>query len=99
VIEVNPATNEIVWQYGEEFPFHFYSPRVSNAQRLRNGNTLINEGSFGRFFEVTLEGEVVPEFVNPRFGPAAAPARAQSNMVFRVYRYTTEEVAKARSAT
>jgi hypothetical protein len=99
VIEVNPATNEIVWKYGEEFPFNFYSPRISNAQRLPNGNTLINEGSFGRFFEVTLEGEVVWEFVNPYFGPAAAPARAQSNMVFRVYRYTAEEVAKARRAT
>jgi len=26
---------------------------------LPNGNTLINEGFFGRFFEVTSEGEVV----------------------------------------
>jgi hypothetical protein len=96
VIEVDPATKEIVWKY-EEFPFNFYSPRVSNAQRLSNGNTLINEGSFGRFFEVTRDGEVVWEYVNPYFGPASAAPKAPSNTVFRAYRYTDEEVAKGRS--
>jgi hypothetical protein len=38
------------------------------AQRLPNGNTLITESSFGRFFEVTKEGEIVWEYVNPFFG-------------------------------
>ena len=33
------------------------------AQRLPNGNMLINEGWFARFFEVTSEGEVVWEYV------------------------------------
>jgi Arylsulfotransferase (ASST) len=65
VIEISPATNEIVWKYEEEFPFNFFSPRISNAQRLPNGNTLVNEGSFGRFFEVTQDGEIVWEYVNP----------------------------------
>jgi hypothetical protein len=59
VIEINPATNEIVWKYQEAFPPSFYSDRISNAQRLLNDNTLINEGQFGRFFEVTPAGEVV----------------------------------------
>jgi hypothetical protein len=98
VIEVNPATNEIVWKYQEAFPPSFYSDRISNAQRLPNGNTLINEGQFGRLFEVTPESEVVWEYVNPFFGPvSAAPAR-QSNNVFRAYRYTEDEVARARMA-
>jgi hypothetical protein len=97
VIEVNPESKEIVWTYEEGFPFNFYSPRNSSAQRLPNGNTLINEGNFGRLFEVTREGEVVWEFVNPYFGPEAAPARVQTNMIFRAYRYTAEEIAKARS--
>jgi hypothetical protein len=34
---------------------------MGNAQRLPNGNTLINEASFGRFFEVTPQGETVWE--------------------------------------
>jgi arylsulfotransferase ASST len=96
VIEVNPATKKIVWKYQEAIPSNFFSPRISNAQRLPNGNTLINEGWFGRFFEVTLAGEVVWEYVNPFFGPASEAARAQSNHVFRVHRYTEEEIAKAR---
>jgi len=98
VIEVNPATKEIVWKYQEAIPSNFFSPRISNAQRLPNGNTLINEGWFGRFFEVTSEGEVVWEYVNPYFGPAGKTTKAQSNYVFRVYRYTEEEIARARMA-
>jgi hypothetical protein len=98
VIEVNPATKEIVWKYQEETLMNFYSPRISNAQRLPNGNTLINEGSFGRFFEVTSEGDVVWEYVNPFFGPSTASARTQTNNVFRAYRYAEEEVARVRKA-
>jgi hypothetical protein len=98
VIEVDPATNEIVWKYQDANAQNFYSDRISNAQRLPNGNTLINEGMFGRFFEVTPAGEVVWEYVNPYFGPAGRPAQVQTNRVFRVYRYTEEEVARARSA-
>ena len=96
VIEVNPATNEIVWKYQDAN--RFYSDRISNAQRLPNGNTLINEGMFGRFFEVTPAGEVLWEYVNPYFGPASRPAQTQTNSVFRVYRYTREDIARARKA-
>jgi hypothetical protein len=95
VIEVNPLTNDIVWKYQEEIPSNFFSPRIANAQRLPNGNTLINEGWFGRFFEVTSEGEVVWEYVNPYFGPASATAKAQTNAVFRVHRYTEKELCRA----
>jgi hypothetical protein len=97
VIEVNPLTNEIVWKYQDAVPHNFFSDRISNAQRLPNGNTLINEGMFGRFFEVTPAGEVVWEYVNPYFGPSAKPAQNQTNNVFRVYRYTEEEIARARA--
>ena len=95
VIEVKLTTKEIVWKYQERIPWNFYSYHISNAQRLPNGNTLINEGAFGRFFEVTPEGEVVWEYVNPYFGPESASANAQSNSVFRAYRYTEEQIAKA----
>jgi hypothetical protein len=96
VLEINPATNKIMWKYQEANIYNFYSPRISNAQRLPNGNTLINEGFFGRFFEVTTEGDVVWEYVNPYFGPVSETAKAQNNQVFRVYRYTEEEIEIAR---
>jgi outer membrane protein assembly factor BamB len=94
VIEVNPASNEIVWTYQDNPVSNFFTPRMGNAQRLPNGNTLINEASFGRFFEVTAQGETVWEYVNPYFG---GPPNAQTNIVFGAYRYTPEEIAAARS--
>ena len=94
VIEVDPATKEIVWSYQEKYPSDFFSPLISNATRLPNGNTLICEGSFGRFFEVTVEGEVVWEYVNPHFYAASdEPDALISNRVFRCYRYSAEEIA------
>src|ERR1043166_3827995 len=66
-LEIDPATKKIVWKYQEARVAGFFSPRLSNAQRLPNGNTLINEGWFGRLFEVTRDGSVVWEYVNPYF--------------------------------
>ena len=54
---------------------------------------------FGRFFEVTPAGEIVGEYVNPYFGPANRPAQNQTNSVFRVYRYTAQEIALARQTS
>jgi len=96
VLEIDPASQSIVWKFQEPIPSNFFSPRISNAQRLPNGNTLINEGVFGRFFEVTAEGDTVWEYVNPHF---AGPPRAPHNQVFRVYRYTAQEIARAQAAT
>jgi Arylsulfotransferase (ASST) len=96
VLEIDPATKGIVWKYQETRLSDFFSPRLSNAQRLPNGNTLINEGWFGRFFEITGDGDVVWEYVNPYFGTRQ---KLVVNAVQRAYRYTTEEIAKARTAT
>jgi hypothetical protein len=93
VLEINPVTLELVWSYTNP---RFFSTNISSAQRLPNGNTLVNEGVFGRFFEVTADGDVVWEYVNPYFGPSTAAVKAQQNGVFRVYRYSEEEIARMR---
>jgi hypothetical protein len=90
VIEVNPNTQAIVWTYQERPVSNFFTPRMGNAQRLPNGNTLICEASFGRVFEVTPAGETVWEYVNPYFG---GPPNSQTNELFRAYRYTPEQIA------
>lgn len=77
VIEVDPMTMEIVWQYdglssGAQF-WTFMSYHMSSARRLPNGNTLICEGDFGRLFQVTAEGEIVWEYVNPHFVTEVEP--------------------------
>src|SRR5712692_852336 len=66
---------------------NFFTPRMGNAQRLPNGNTLINEASFGRFFEVTQDREIVGEYVNPFFG---GPPNRETNEVFRAIRYSAQ---------
>ena len=69
VLEINPVTNEIVWQYSAansgNAGWSFRSTHISNARRLPNGNTFIDEGQIGRFFQVTPAGEIVWEYVNP----------------------------------
>jgi len=97
VIEVDPRTSEIVWQYRDRSLFEFFSPYISGAQRLPNGNTLVCEGCHGRIFEVTAGGEVVWEYVNPHFFEEPGPV-GLNNWVFRAFRYTEAEIAAARRA-
>lgn len=94
VIEVDPGSSKIVWEYHDTVPFNFFSPYISGAQRLPNGNTLICEGCFGRLFEVTSAGEVVWEYVSPHFG--VSPRFGLNNYVFRAFRYSAAEIDRAR---
>jgi len=48
---------------------------------------------------VTPDGDVVWEYVNPYFGPAPAPPKAQNNNAFRAYRYSADEIAAAQRTT
>ncbi|HLY65627.1 MAG TPA: aryl-sulfate sulfotransferase [Chloroflexota bacterium] len=99
ILEINPDSKDIVWKYQDGTnpgsAHFFFSSRISNPQRLPNGNTLVNEGLYGRFFEVTPDGDVVWEYVNSYFGPANLPPKGQTNNVFRAYRYTADEIARA----
>jgi arylsulfotransferase ASST len=96
VIEVDPRTSQIVWEYRDPSPINFFSPYISGAQRLANGNTLICEGCFGRLFEVTSAMEVVWEYISPHFGPS--PRFGLNNFVFRAFRYSPAEIERARGA-
>ena len=57
-----------LWTYKATEPLMFWSSFISGAHRMKSGNTFINEGAKGRFFEVTKEGKVVWEFLNPYRG-------------------------------
>ena len=54
-----------LWSYSAPNKKDFYSWFISGAQRLPNGNTLINSGATGVVFEVTPEQETVWKFANP----------------------------------
>jgi outer membrane protein assembly factor BamB len=65
IIELDPASGEIVWSYPSPPRRDFYSMRRGSNQRLPNGNTLIAESEKGHVIEVTPEGDIVWEFWNP----------------------------------
>jgi len=67
VVEVDPDTKEIVWEYGSRPGEEFFTQLRGSAQRLPNGNTLICESERGHAFEVRPSGERVWEFWNPDF--------------------------------
>jgi hypothetical protein len=69
VIELNPLTEAIEWEYTADPKTDFFSPYISGAQRLPNGNTLICEGNRSHLFEVTAKGEIVWDFCNPYNDP------------------------------
>ena len=91
VIEVDPASNEIAWEYRGDPPISFYSYHISGAERQPNGNTLICEGAPGRIFEVTPGKEIVWEYINPfmaRSGYGVGGSLSGlANSVFRAHRY------------
>ena len=88
VVEVSPDTGKIEWEYRDELAASFFSFFISGCQRLPNTNTLICEGQTGRIFEVTTDGEIVWEFVNPFYYPS--PRFGRNNHVFRAYRYSPD---------
>lgn len=72
VIEFDPVTLTVQWEYSARTAgydhhrhYRFYSPFLSSAQRLPNGNTLICEGNQGRLLEVTPSRDIVWEYIVP----------------------------------
>jgi outer membrane protein assembly factor BamB len=74
IVEVDPRTDHIVWEYRAPDPEDFYTGTRGTVQRLANGNTLIAESNAGRGFEITRSGEVVWEYLAPRNADGHRPA-------------------------
>ena len=61
ILEFNPMTQEVLWQYDDPL---FFSKGCGSQQILPNGNVLITESFYGRIFEVTRKGRIVWEYYN-----------------------------------
>jgi hypothetical protein len=88
VIEVNPLSRKIEWEYKAQPPEMFFSATRGACQRLPNDNTLITESNNGRVFEVTKKGETVWEFYMPT---ASKKKGIQRATLYRMTRITDEE--------
>jgi hypothetical protein len=99
VLEIDPITLEIKWQYPAPRPGpgggsgRLYSSFVSSAQRLPNGNTLVTEGNGGRIIEVTKEHEIVWEYVSPY-----VHRMLKMTLIYRAYRAPYEWAPRAERA-
>jgi hypothetical protein len=65
VVEMDPLSGTVVWEYRGTPPESFFSAGRGSAQRLPNGNTLVCNSDRGQAFEVTAEGQMVLLWWNP----------------------------------
>jgi hypothetical protein len=86
VVEIEPLSGRIVWEYRADPPSSFYTSQRGSAQRLPNGNTLICDGNGGRAFEVDAGGETVWEWFNPDI------ERGRREQIYRIARLPTDLV-------
>ncbi len=88
VLEVNPADNEIMWEYWGMPAQQFFSGHISGASRLESGNVLVCEGTSGRLFEVNQQRQVVWEFINPFLNQNKRGEPTVS--IYRAHRYPAD---------
>lgn len=94
IVEVDPLSGEISWEYQRPRKTDFYSRSRGGVQRLPNGNYLITNSDHGEVFEVTRGGRPVWQYLTP-----LTNSRGQRYTIVRAVRYPREYVEKGRAAS
>jgi hypothetical protein len=80
----------LTWSYISKDTVSFFSPFISGAHRMSNGNTFVTEGASGRFFEVNNTMDVLWEYMTPYAGYSRMPdgtfPQPVENFVFATFR-------------
>ena len=97
-------SKQIVWTYRSVNSHGFFSHIGSSGQRLPNGNNFICSNTEGHFFEVTADGKLAWEYINPVTRDGAVKVLGDvlpmANSAFRAYRYAADHDAfKGRDLT
>jgi Arylsulfotransferase (ASST) len=100
IVVLNTKTDEIEWEYRSWDTSSFSSHRQGAAQLLPNGNWFVTSSNSGHLFEITKEGKIVWDFVNPiimdkahcTLSDDSKKVQVQDhdyyfNMIHRAYRY------------
>lgn len=94
LLEVNPKTSRIEWEYLDTPMCSFFSSIMGSCQQLprpvdplgrATSNILVCEGATGRIFEITHDKEIVWEYVSPFYYDTTRFGR--TNTMFRAHRY------------
>jgi hypothetical protein len=95
VLEMDPVTYEVIWEYRAP---GFYTLSQGYVQRLPNGNTLVTESERGRVFEVTRDKKIVWEYYHPEKQDASNSQHPESfgrrQWIYRMTRYPKEMIEK-----
>ncbi|APY08992.1 hypothetical protein BWZ20_12100 [Winogradskyella sp. J14-2] len=90
-----PSTTDYTYDEFTSGNSDFFSPIVSSAQQLPNGNILICEGNQGYVFEINSNEEKVWEYINPvnsntgNISTQGDPP-PNANLTFRAEKYPTD---------
>jgi hypothetical protein len=91
------VSTQVVWSYRAVNSHGFFIHIGSSAQRLPNGNTLICSDTEGHLFEVTAEGKLVWEYINPVTRDGAVKTLGDvlpmTNSIFRASRVGVDDPA------
>jgi outer membrane protein assembly factor BamB len=94
VSEINPKTDEIVWQFKGDNPLtqsHFFNSVLGGAQKLKNGNILITLGTNGELLEVTPDKKIVWDYINP-YVLDSDPGEFAINYIFKARRIYEDDI-------
>lgn len=91
IIEINPITLDIVWEYTAK---DFYTESQGYVQVLPNGNLLVTESEKGHAFELTRDKEIVWEFYHPQVQTEENAPNSEHigerTWIYRMLRYDRE---------
>lgn len=65
ILEIDPLSNRIVWQFQAKHPQDFYNRTGGHVQKLAGGNVLLTDSSRYQVLEVTPEQRIVWKWINP----------------------------------
>lgn len=97
ILEIEKDSKKIAWSWNDRSKERFYSPFMGSAQRLPKGNTFVCESAFGRLLEIDDENNICWEYISPYLQEYEEKHvrdifPAESNALFRAYKYTPEQV-------
>ncbi len=81
--------NSFEWEFTSQ---EIYSPKMSGAQQLPNGNIIICVGTSGKFLEVDIDGNLIWSYINPvgNNGPVSQGENPLINNVFKIQKYAPD---------
>ena len=89
ILEVEPSSGEIAWQYTASPRQAFFSKTRGSVQWLPGDHFLVADSNRGRAFEINRAGRILWEFLNPDIDPF----KHKRGAFYRIERLSPERVA------